>query len=89
MLITPRGVIALQALRLELQEEAGEHFPQSMLQEMLVLYDVCYHLQLNIFQCRDILGESGWQYVTEYINAPIGSWLRIEHQSTVSHTSGM
>lgn len=66
------GVTALRSLRQELQEDAGEDFPQSVLTELLVLRDVCKKLDLNVFQCQDVLGEPGWEYVKRYIDTPIG-----------------
>jgi hypothetical protein len=71
VLTTPQGLVALRRLRQELQEDAGCQFPQAVLREMLILYDVCKSLDLNIFQCREVLGELGWQYLHEYINKPL------------------
>lgn len=65
-----RGVFALRQLRMELQEDAGSNFPNGVRTELLVLYDVCKSLDLNIFQAREVLGETGWQSVTDYINSP-------------------
>ena len=70
MFTTLRGVIALRQLRMELQEDAGSNFPNDVHKELLVLYDVCKSLDLNIFQAREVLGETGWQSVTDYINSP-------------------
>ena len=71
-MLTSYGVIvALRSLRLELEEEAGDSFPQSAITELLVLRDTCKKLQLNIFQCQDVLGEQGWQYVNTYLDTPI------------------
>lgn len=70
MQITIRGVMALQHLRQQLQDDAGESFPQAVLTELLVLYDVCKCLEVNYFFSKDILGEIGLRYVTEYINMP-------------------
>lgn len=72
MLIFFEGIIALRSLRHEWQQDAGEHFPQAVLIELLVLRDICKKLDLNIFQCQDVLGEEGWGYVNAYINMPIG-----------------
>ena len=57
MEISINGLLALHQLRRELQEEAGHDFPQALHTEMLVLYDVCRCLDLNIFQCREVVGE--------------------------------
>ena len=70
MLITMAGLTKLQALRQELQEDAGENFPQGVMTELLVLYDVCKLLELNIFQAREVIGELAWKYITSYINSP-------------------
>ncbi len=65
-------VTALRSLRQELQEDAGKDFPQAVLTELLVLRDVCKKLDLNVFQCQDVLGESGWEYLKRYMDTPIG-----------------
>lgn len=71
MLTSFEGVKALRSLRLELQEDAGEDFPQSVLTELLVLRDVCKKLGLNIFQCQDVLSERGWTYVNRYLDTRV------------------
>lgn len=68
---TMKGLFALRQLRRELQDDAGLNFPQQVHTEMLVLYDVCRSLDLNLFQCRDILGEVGWAYVNGYLERRI------------------
>ncbi len=68
---TMKGLFALRQLRRELQDDAGLNFPQGVHTEMLVLYDVCRSLDLNLFQCRDILGEVGWAYVNGYLERRI------------------
>ncbi|MCB0143402.1 MAG: hypothetical protein KDE50_26120 [Caldilineaceae bacterium] len=73
MLTSNSGIGALRSLRLELEEEAGESFPQSVITELLVLRDICKKLELNIFQCQEVIGEQGWNYVNAYIDTPIGS----------------
>lgn len=70
MEVSMRGAVALRQLRHQLQDSAGEDFPQGVLTELLVLHDVCRSLDLNVFQAREILGESGWRCVAEYINGP-------------------
>ena len=72
MMISIQGIWAMRALRLELQEDAGESFPQSVLTELLVMRDICKRLDLNIFQCQEVLGSEGWDYVNESIDLPIG-----------------
>ncbi|MBV7334972.1 hypothetical protein KFU94_43390 [Chloroflexi bacterium TSY] len=71
MQTTMRGLEALQQLRFELQESAGEEFPQSQLRELLVLYDVCKQLDLSTFQAREVLGVHGYGLVSDYINQPV------------------
>lgn len=68
---TMKGLFALRQLRRGLQDDAGLNFPQEVHTEMLVLYDVCRSLDLNLFQCRDILGEVGWAYVNGYLERRI------------------
>lgn len=80
MEVTMKGAKALRHLRQKLQEDAGEDFPNGISRELLVLYDVCKFLDLNIFEAKDVLGECGWQYVASYINAPTCNhvnWQRI------------
>jgi len=68
---TMKGLFALRHLRRELQDNAGLNRPQEVHKEMLVLYDVCRSLDLNLFQCRDVLGEVGWAYVNGYLERRI------------------
>jgi hypothetical protein len=70
MEVTMRGALALRQLRHELQDGAGDDFPDGVLTELLVLHDVCKSLGLHIFQAREVLGEVGWKCVADYINAP-------------------
>lgn len=72
MLISHQGVVALTNLRKEWQKDAGEEFPEGLSNQLLILYDVCKLLELNIFQIQEVLSEHGWRYVTAYINTPIG-----------------
>lgn len=71
MLVTLEGICALRRLRMDLQENGGDIFPSIMHTEMFMLYDVCKYLDLNIFQCKEILGEAGWRYINAYLNSPI------------------
>jgi hypothetical protein len=73
MITDLRGVKALQELRMELEESAGLEFPESCLTEMLVLYDVCKHLELPLYHAQGVLGAPGYKMVTDYINNPIDS----------------
>lgn len=68
MEVSMKGMIALRQLRQQLQEDAGHKFPQDTLTQLLVLYDVCKSLDLNIFQVKEVLGELGWHGVTEHLN---------------------
>lgn len=58
-----KGLYALCQLRRNLQDDAGLNFPQATHKEMLILYDVCKGLDLNLFQCKEVLGEVAWRYV--------------------------
>lgn len=68
---TVKGLFALRQLRRELQDDAGLDFPQATQKEMLILYDVCKGLDLNIFQCKEVLGEVGWCYIHNYLETPV------------------
>lgn len=72
MIISLRGIKALQQLRMEHQESAGLEFPQVCLTEMLFLYDVCKYLELSIFQAQQVLGAPAYRLVTDTINSPVG-----------------
>lgn len=71
MEISTKGIQSLRHLRYELQDDAGLDFPQAMHTEMLVLYDVCKSLDLNLFQCQEVLGEIGWSYIHAYLQTPV------------------
>ena len=73
MLVSFDGIMALRSLRIELQEDAHENYPQDVIQELLVLYDVCKKLELNIFQCGEVMGKTGLHAVCSYINSPISA----------------
>ncbi|CAN5384283.1 hypothetical protein BH10CHL1_BH10CHL1_45170 [soil metagenome] len=68
---TMKGLCALQRLRQEIQDDAGLEFPQALHIEMLVIYDVCKRLDFNIFQCKEVLGVIGWQYINDYLETRI------------------
>ena len=72
MITDLRGVKALQHLRLELEESAGSKFPDSCLPQMLMLYDICRHLELPLHHAQGVLGSSAFKMVTAYINVPVG-----------------
>lgn len=71
MLTSVAGVCALRKLRRELQDDAGDDFPEAVLTELLVLYDVCKSLDLNVFQIEDILGQTAWEGVREYLDTSV------------------
>ena len=73
MIIDLRGVKALQELRIELEESAGLAFPESCLSEMLLLYDVCKHLELPLHHAQGVLGAPAYKMVKDYINSPLCS----------------
>lgn len=70
---TMKGLFALRQLRRDLQDDAGLNFPQALHAEILVLHDVCRCLDLNIFQCREVLGEVGCAYVNGYLERRINA----------------
>lgn len=72
MIISLRGIKALQQLRIEHQESAGLEFPESCLTEMLFLYDICKSLELSLFQAQEVLGAPAWEMVRQHINSPVG-----------------
>ena len=71
MAIAVKDLLALRQLRRDIQDNAGLDFPQATHTEVLVLYDVCKSLDLNIFQCKEILGEIGWHYINDYLETPV------------------
>jgi len=78
---TMAGICALRKLRKAWQEDAGDVFPEAVLTQLLVLYDVCKGLELNIFQIEDVLGRAGWQGIRDYLNTtvvPTGDLTSIE-----------
>lgn len=72
MLTTMAGILALENLRTQMQEDAGDAFPQDLLPQLLVLYDVCRCLELNIFLTREVMGDIGWIFVRSQLDAPVG-----------------
>jgi hypothetical protein len=73
MIISMRGVKALQQLRIEHQESAGLEFPHACLTEMLFLYDICKYLELSLFQAQEVLGLPAYTMVTTRINGVVGT----------------
>lgn len=72
MHVTMTGVLALEQLRAQLEEDAGADYPQDVRTELLVLYDVCRGLNLGLFQMREVLGDVGWAYLRQELNLPVG-----------------
>lgn len=70
MIFPIQALINLQQLRQDWQEDAGFDYPGAVTTELLILYDVCKALDLNVLQAKEILGEVGFQAVNDYINAP-------------------
>lgn len=66
----PKAIDALKRLRQEWQEDAGVAYPEDVLLQLLVLYDVCKGLELTIFEVREILGQVAYTAVKAYINTP-------------------
>ena len=71
MLSTVAVVCALRGLRLAWQNDAGDTFPQAVLTELLVLYDVGKLLELNIFQLNDVLGDEACACIKQHLNTYI------------------
>ncbi len=63
-----QGLDSLKKLRQELQEDAGSDYPDDVMVQLLVIYDVCKGLDLNVFAVRDVLGTTGYQAVKDHIN---------------------
>ena len=72
MLTTMVGILALEHLRTQLQEDASDAFPQDVLPQLLLLYDVCHCLELNIFYIREVMGDIGWAVVRNKLETPVG-----------------
>jgi len=84
MEISMKSLWSLRQLRSDWQDDPGLAFPQALHTEMLVLHDMCRCLDLNIFQCREVLGEVGWAYVNGYLERRIevNSLNRSNHEET-------
>jgi len=72
MLTTMAGIMALERLRTQLEEDAGDAFPHDVLPQLLMLYDVCRCLDLSIFHIREVLGDVGWTFLRAELDAPVG-----------------
>jgi hypothetical protein len=66
-----QGLDSLRRLRQEWEEDAGEAYPQDVLLQLLVLYDVGKALGLTFFELRHVLGMIGFEAVKDHINSPI------------------
>lgn len=73
MLTTMAGIMALERLRTQLEEDAGDAFPHDVLPQLLMLYDVCRCLDLSIFHIREVMGDVGWAFVRAELDAPVGT----------------
>ena len=69
MLTTMAGIMALERLRTQLEEDAGDAFPHDVLPKLLMLYDVCRCLDLSIFRIREVMGDTGWAFVRAELDA--------------------
>lgn len=58
---------ALRNLRKNLEEDADEDYPQDVLTELLVLYDVGKALDLTYFEIEHVLGAEGLQAVNNHL----------------------
>lgn len=85
MEITTKGAIALRHLRQQLQEDAGDDFPQDVLTQLLVLRDICKSLDMNVFQAKEVLGESGWRSTSQFINGPACDNINWERVNELHH----
>lgn len=65
-----QGVAALKRLRQEFQDDAGEDYPEDVIPQLLVLYDVGKALDLSFFTIKDVLGDVGFTAVRNHINKP-------------------
>lgn len=69
--VSNRGINALCKLRADLQEDAGDDFPDDVLRELLVINDIANSLGLNVFQRQEVLGDKGYAFVQEFLNTRI------------------
>lgn len=89
MEVTTKGAIALKQLRQKLQEDANGEFPKAVMRELLILHDVCKSLDLNVFQAKEVLGNSGWQGVVGHLNSPACRDINWERINQLSNTSNL
>lgn len=80
------GLDALKHLRQAWQEDAGTAYPHDVLPQLLVLYDVCKGLDLNVFEATTVLGQVGLQAVKAHINAPACQDINLAKALEILHT---
>ena len=71
MLTSHEGVAAIRTIRLELEQNTDNGYPQAALRELLILYDGCCVLGLSTSLMQQVLGTSGWHHIREHLNVPI------------------
>lgn len=71
MYTTMAGVVALRNLRKALQEDAGAEFPDAVLPELLLLYDVCKCLDMSYGTLSDIVGHKGLRGIQQHLESTV------------------
>lgn len=71
MRTTVAGISGLRQLRMQLEEDAGNDFPEAVLTEILTLYDVCHSLHLNVFQIREVMGNAALLGIHNHLDATV------------------
>ncbi|MEM7127027.1 MAG: hypothetical protein AAF702_11905 [Chloroflexota bacterium] len=71
MRTTVAGISGLRQLRMQLEEDAGDDFPEAVFTEILTLYDVCHTLHLNVFQIREVLGNAALLGIHNHLDATV------------------
>mgnify|MGYP001468148144 CR=1 FL=1 len=67
MLTSIDGIAALCELRVELEEDAADEYPQAVLRELLVLFDVCRAFGLDMHRTKSVSGTIGLRYVQQHL----------------------
>lgn len=67
MLTSNAGVSELARIRQELETESGSDYPHTVLRELLVLYDACGALGLDMRRIEQVLGTVGLQNVKSHL----------------------
>lgn len=65
------GFAALRKMRKQLEEDAGDAFPEAVFTEILTLYDVCHALQMNVFQIREVMGNRAMVIISKHLDTII------------------